>query len=106
MEERNVPKYIELKGTMKKTVNHPFRHIYKFICYDIDVNDNDIIEDLEFATQLKIDKDYVFESTDLNFNGKKYTGHTLFPVKTGFITSMEIIRLKTFLVEVVGAKIT
>jgi hypothetical protein len=106
VEERNVPKYIELKGTMKKTVNHPFRHIYKFICYDIDVNDNDIIEDLEFATQLKIDKDYVFESTDLNFNGKKYTGHTLFPVKTGFITSMEIIRLKTFLVEVVGAKIT
>lgn len=32
------PKYIELKGTMHRFVNHPFRYIYKFICYDFDFN--------------------------------------------------------------------
>ena len=51
------PKYIELKGTLTQKINHPFRLIYKFICYDLDVTKNEIVEDIEpFKTTLKINK--------------------------------------------------
>lgn len=105
VEGKDGPQYIELKGTLKKTMNHPFRHIHKFICYDIEVDNNDTVEDVEFKTQLKVEKDFSFESTDKDFNDKKYTGYVLHPIKTATIKTMEIIRLKSFLTEVVGAKI-
>lgn len=100
------PKYIELKGTLKKKINHPFQLIYKFICYDLDVENNEIIEDIEsLKTCLKINKGDKFLSGDEKYNGKTYTSYCLHPEGTSAIQSMEIINLKTFLVEVLGAKI-
>lgn len=100
------PKYIELKGTLTKKINHPFRYIYKFICYDLDVAKNEIVEDMEsFNTTLKINKDDKFESNNDEFNSKTYTSYSLQPEGTATIQSMEIITLKTFLVEVLGAVI-
>lgn len=100
------PKYIELKGTLTKKINHPFRYIYKFICYDLDVAKNEIVEDMEsFNTTLKINKDDKFESNNDEFNSKTYTSYCLQPEGTATIQSMEIITLKTFLVEVLGAVI-
>ena len=97
------PKYIELKGTLTKKINHPFRCLYKFICYDIDVRRDEIVEDVEYKTQLVI-RDDVFKSPDYQFNGKTYTSYELHPT-TAYIQSMEIIKLKSFLVEVLGATI-
>ena len=100
------PKYIELKGTLTKKINHPFRYIYKFICYDLDVQKNEIVEDMEsFKTTLKIFTNDKFESNDDIFNGKSYTSYSLQPEGTVTIQSMEIINLKHFLVEVLGATI-
>jgi len=100
------PKYIELKGTLTKKINHPFRLIYKFICYDLDVAKNEIVEDIEpFKTTLKINKNDNFESNNEEFNLKPYTSFCLQPEGTATIQSMEIINLKTFLVEVLGVVI-
>lgn len=100
------PKYIELKGTLTKKINHPFRLIHKFICYDIDVSKNEIVEDMEpFKTTLKVIRNNVFESNDDRFDKKEYTGYVLEPEGTTIIQSMEVICLKSFLVEVLDAKI-
>lgn len=98
------PKYIELKGTLTKKINHPFRYTYKFICYDIDVNKNEIVEDKEgFYTRLQVIENANFESNDITYNKKMFTGYNLLPEKTTSIQSMEIIVLKSFLTEVIGA---
>lgn len=98
------PVYIELKGTMQNQVNHSFRHIYKFICYDIDLKDGDIISDTEdLKVALKINKNDHFESFDDNFKGKKFISYQLHPTSS-VIQSMEIIVLKKILSEVVDAK--
>lgn len=100
------PKYIELKGTLTKKINHPFRYTYKFICYDIDVNKNEIVEDKEgFYTRLQVIENANFESNDIIYNKKMFTGYNLLPEKTTSIQSMEIIVLKSFLTEVLGAVI-
>lgn len=100
------PKYIELKGTLTKKINHPFRYIHKFICYDIDVSKNEIVEDMEpFKTTLIVIRNNVFESNDDRFDKKQYTGYVLEPEGTTIIQSMEVICLKSFLVEVLDAKI-
>lgn len=100
------PKYIELKGTLTKKINHPFRYTYKFICYDIDVNKNEIVEDKEgFYTRLQVIENANFESNDITYNKKMFTGYNLLPEKTTSIQSMEIIVLKSFLTEVLGAVI-
>ena len=97
------PKYIELKGSFRKKINHSFRNIYKFICYDIEVTDNDIVEDEEpLKTRLVINKNDKFDSYDSHFKGKKFTGHQLISGTTA-IQSMEIIVLKKLLSEVIGA---
>lgn len=102
----NSPKYIELKGTLTKKINHPFKLIYKFICYDLDVLKNEIVEDMEpTSTTLKVMKNCKFESGDDRFDGLEYTGYVLVPEGTTTIQSMEIIRLKTFLEEVLEAKV-
>ena len=46
--------------------------------------------------------DYIARVND-EFNGKKYTSYSLHPEGTATIQSMEIINLKHFLVEVLGA---
>lgn len=98
------PKYIELKGTLTKKINHPFRYTYKFICYDIDVNKNEIVEDKEgFYTRLQVIENANFESNDIIYNKKMFTEYNLLPEKTTSIQSMEIIVLKSFLTEVLGA---
>ena len=65
------PLYIELKGKLQSRVKHSFRHIYKFICYDIDMKEGDILADIEdLKVELRINKDDKFESFDENFKGK------------------------------------
>lgn len=98
------PVYIELKGTMQNKVNHSFRHIYKFICYDIDLKDGEIISDIEdLKVALKINKNDHFESFDDNFKGKKFISYQLHPISS-VIQSMEIIVLKKILSEIIDAK--
>jgi hypothetical protein len=97
------PRYIELKGTMQSKINHSFRHIYKFVCYDIDLKEGDIISDIEdLKVVLKINKNDNFESFDENFKLKKFTSYQLHP-NSSVIQSMEIIVLKKILSEVVDA---
>lgn len=99
------PKYVELKGTFRKKINHSFRNIYKFICYDIEMTDGDIVEDVEeFNVTLQLNKKDKFESFDQSFNGKQTTTYQLIP-SSAVIQSMEIIVLKKLLVEVIGAKL-
>jgi hypothetical protein len=105
VEHQSNPKYIELKGTMSKKVNHPFRYIYKLICYDLDFDDRDVVMDLEdFSVALKVNKNDSFQSFDDGFKGKTYRSYQLIP-DSASIQSMEIIRLNTFLIDVLGATI-
>ncbi len=98
------PEYIELKGTMQSKVNHSFRYIYKFICYDIDLKEGDILSDIEdLKVETRINKDDRFESFDENFKGKKFTSYQLHPISS-VIQSKEIIVLKNLLTEVLGAR--
>jgi hypothetical protein len=98
------PLYIELKGTMQTKINHSFRNIYKFICYDIDLKNEDILSDVEgLEVKLHINKDDNFESFDDNFKNKKFTSYQLMPISSK-IVSMEIIVLKKLLEEVIEVK--
>lgn len=100
------PKYIELKGLLTKSINHPFSLIYKFIAYDIDVSAGEEVVDLdEKRTTLKVNKSDVFVSTNKDFDGKTYTSYVLVP-ELASIQSMEIINLKSLLTEVLEATIT
>ena len=104
-ESNKNPKYIELKGTMNKNIKHPFRYIYKFIAYDINFSENDIVEDLEeFKAILKINKNDKFPSFDERFKDKQYVSYKLEP-EAAAIQSMEIINLKTILTDLIRAKI-
>ena len=97
------PLYIELKGTLQSIVNHSFRHIYKFICYDIDMKEGGILNDIEdLKVELRMNKNDKFESFDENVKGKKYTSYQLQP-SSSVIQSMEIIVLKKILGEVLEA---
>lgn len=99
------PKYIEFKGTMHNKINHPFRYIYKFICYDMEFLRSDIISDIEeFKTKLQINKDDKFNSFDENFKGKSYTSYQLVP-DSASLQSMEIYNLKEILTRVLNASI-
>ncbi len=90
---------------MQTKVNHSFRHIYKFICYDIELRDGDILADIEdLKVGLKVNKENHFESLDDNFKGKRFTSYQLQPVSS-VIQSMEIVVPRKVLEEVVGAKI-
>jgi ASC-1-like (ASCH) protein len=103
VETGGYPKYIELKGTFRKKINHSFRNIYKFICYDTALTNNDVVEDVEaLTTRLRINKDDCFESFDQDFNNKKFTSYQLIPDST-VIESMEVVVLKQLLSEVIGA---
>ena len=103
VEKSSSPRYIELKGTFQKKVNHSFRNVYKFICYDIDMNKGEIIEDIEPLTAvLNINKQDKFQSTDKTYRDQVYTSYQIVPVNQA-IPGMEIIVLKQLLVEVIRA---
>lgn len=105
VEQNSNPKYIELKGSMQKNVNHPFSLIYKFICYEIDFRNNDIIEDIEeYKTQLQVNRSDSFKSFDTQFKDKPYVSYQLVP-QNAAIQSMEIIELKSLITSVLGATI-
>lgn len=97
------PAYIELKGSMQNKINHSFRHIYKFICYDIDLKNEDELTDIEYLkVEMRVNKNDKFESFDDIYKGKKFTSYQLYPVSS-VIQSMEVIVLKKILEEVIGA---
>jgi len=99
------PRYIELKGKMQSKINHSFRYVYKFICYDIDLKEGDILEDPEeLKAQLSINKNDKFGSFDKRFNNKKVISYQLIPSSTAF-QSMEVIVLKKILTDIIGAKL-
>ncbi len=105
VEHGGSPKYVELKGTFHKKINHSFRNIYKFICYDTDMLNGDIVEDVEeFQVKLNINKQDKFETFYESFNGKEFSSHQLVP-STTVIQSMEVIVLKNILTQIVGATI-
>ena len=99
------PKYIELKGTLNKKINHPFRYIDRFVCYDINLKANDIVNDIEdFDTQLIINRNDQFASYDEQFKNTSYKSYQLIP-SSSQIKSMEIIVLKEILTDILQAKI-
>ena len=99
------PKYIELKGTLNKKINHPFRYIDRFVCYDINLKTNDIVNDIEdFDTQLIINRNDQFASYDEQFKNTSYKSYQLIP-SSSQIKSMEIIVLKEILTDILQAKI-
>ena len=104
------PKYVELKGTLIKDMNHPFQCIDKFICYDINISPNDTVEDKNpepNESKLRIIEDDIFHSDDGDFDGKPYKSYILDPQKRGTIgfRSIEVICLKDILLNVLGAEI-
>ncbi len=98
-------KYIELKGTLGKKMNHPFRCIDKFICYDTELAVDDVVTDIEdFTTKVFINKEDKFASYDDQFKNKIYKSYRLRP-NSAQIKDMEIICLKEILLELIGATI-
>lgn len=98
-------KYIELKGTLGKKINHPFACIDKFICYDLDLESDDTVTDIEeFETKLFINKEDKFASYDEEFKDKTYRSYRLRP-NSAKIKDMEIICLKEILISIIGASI-
>ena len=106
------PKYIELKGTLTNVMNHPFSCIHSVICFDTDIdkrrtkngNEGLYITDLQEENAELQDKKSQYDSP---FDDEKvtYTMYTLVPESSTEFTSMNVIRLKSFLTEVLGATI-
>jgi hypothetical protein len=102
----NNPKYIELKGTLRKDINHSFRNIWKFVCYDIDISKNGILTDIEgLNATLEYENHVPFESDNDDFHGKLYRVARLRPSNTTAFDSIEVIILKNILTDVIGAQI-
>ena len=102
-----VPKYVELKGTLYKEINHPFQCVDRFICYDIAIDPNDTVEDINpepKKAKLQINENDIFHSDDKDYDGIPCKSYILTPLTRGF-TSMEVICLKDILLNVLGAEI-
>lgn len=100
------PKYIELKGTLSKKINHPFKYIDRFLCYDIDLKVDDIVSDMEdFETKFTINYNDFFASYDDDFKNLPYKSYQLIP-NSSQIKSMEIISLKEILTQILRATIS
>lgn len=98
-------KYIELKGTLGKKINHPFRCIDKFICYKTELEVDDVVTDIEdFETKLFINRQDKFSSYDEQYKNKMYKSYRLRP-NSAQIKDMEIICLKEILTDIIGATI-
>jgi len=105
-DKSDAPKYIELKGTFGKKVNHSFRNINRFICYDTGIGNNEEVADVEdLVVRLRINKQDRFQSMDERFHNKSYTSYQLIPETTAIENNMEIIVLKHLLKEVLCATI-
>ena len=99
------PNYIELKGTMQKDVNHSFKLVSKFICYDINLKPGDKLTDTQnIEAILKENKQDKFPSNDENFKGKTFTSYVLQPT-TIAADSMEIIVLKQILRDILKVSV-
>ena len=94
------PLYIELKGTLSKKINHPFKLIDQFICYDIDI----VLDMLDEKATVSFNKNDTFESFDDQFKGLTYKSCQLIPSSAN-IKSMKIISLKEVLLRIIGAQI-
>jgi hypothetical protein len=106
IQENGYPRYIELKGSLHKSINHPFKHISRFICYDLDLKSGDIVEDLdESSAKLVINSQDRFPSFDERFQNKPYVSYKLDPLSAS-ITSMEIIVLKEIIEKILRGDIT
>lgn len=98
------PKYIELKGTLNKKINQPFRYIDRFICYDKNLKADDIVYDIEdFDTKLTVNRTDQFASFDDQFKNISYKSYQLIP-SSSQIKSVEIIVLKEILTNILHAK--
>lgn len=105
------PKYIELKGTLTNLMNHPFSCIHSIICYDIDVdkvrteagNEGKYVTDLQGEAALLQEQNGLYKYPDENTQ-KPYTSYSLVP-ESGTIAGMPVIKLASFLTEVLNAKI-
>ena len=101
-------RYIELKGILTKTMNHPFKWIDKIICYEADLDNGVVCKDLEGEeVKFEIKKDRIFKSKDeeSSFNGKHYTGYQLIPENPNSdVGQIEVICLKDLLKEVLKAE--
>jgi hypothetical protein len=102
------PKYIELKGILINSMNHPFEFINKIICYETDLKNGDICKDLVgIEVQFTEVKNQTYKSKDENdtFTGKKYTGYQLVPVNTNDnVDAIEVICLKDLIKDVLGGE--
>lgn len=98
-------KYIELKGTLGKKMNHPFRCIDRFICYETELEVDDVVTDIEdFTTKMCVNKEDKFSSYDDEYKNKIYKSYRLRP-DSAQIKDMEVICLKEILTDIVGATI-
>lgn len=105
MDINGTPKYIELKGTLNKKINHPFRYIDRFICYDKNLKADDIVNDIEdFDAKLTVNRTDQFASFDDQFKNISYKSYQLIP-SSSQIKSVEIIALKEILTNILHAKI-
>lgn len=105
VEYQHAPQYIELKGTLGKSINHPFRYIRKFICYECSLTHGDQASDLEdFVVTMQVNAQDSFASPDPTFRGKQFRSRKL-TASTVNIADMEVIELKTILTNVIGATI-
>ena len=81
------------------------QYIDRFVCYDINLKANDIVNDIEdFDTQLIINRNDQFASYDEQFKNTSYKSYQLIP-SSSQIKSMEIIVLKEILTDILQAKI-
>lgn len=67
--------------------------------------DTDTLDQEGLLTRLQVVDNAVFESNDDRYNRKLFRGYNLIPEKTTSIQSMEVIVLKSFLTEILGAVI-
>ncbi len=98
-------KYIEYKGTLGLELNHAFRKIDRIICYDIDLEDDDVVFDIERLTaKLYVYENDEFSSRDYHYKKKAYRSYRLRP-DSAQIKDVEIVCLREILISVLGAEI-
>lgn len=103
----SVPKYIELKGSLRCDINHPFEVVSKFVCYTIskEISNNSKISDIEDnIAHFRVCKNDKFRSYITQYDGASFTGYKIEPI-TASIESMEVIALDKVITEVMGGKI-
>lgn len=103
-------RYIELKGILTQTMNHPFRWIDKIICYEFELENGKICKDLlegeEVRFEIKKNCKYISKDENDLFYNKPYTAYQLIPENPNSgVGQIEVICLKNLLIEILGAEI-